>query len=272
MVSQLPKKITSVHNPEIKRVRLLQQKSRARKKHGLFVIEGMRELKRALHAGYELEQIVMLEGITMPPDLHPVNAEETISLCEVSTTVFEKISFRSSTEKAIFLAKSKSHTLQTLTNLPKHPSILVVEAPEKPGNMGALFRTAVAANMDAVIIVDPKTDVYHPNCIRASLGCVFEIPTATASAKAAHDFLKQYDITILAAALHAKSIPYHHFHYPNSCALVMGAEDTGVSPFWLEHATALLEIPMAGSIDSLNLSVSAGILMYELRKNQNRLP
>ena len=266
------KKITSVHNPEIKRIRLLQQKSRARKQHGFFVIEGIRELRRALHAGYELKQMITVEGFTMPPDLHLVNTQETTSLCEVSLAVFEKISFRSGTEKAIFLAKSKSHTLEALTNLPKHPSILVVEAPEKPGNMGALFRTAVAANMDAVIIVDPKTDVYHPNCIRASLGCVFEMPTATASAKEAHDFLKQHSITILTAALHPKSIPYHHFRYPNSCALVMGAEDTGVSSFWLEHAAVLLKIPMAETVDSLNLSVSAGILMYELRKNQNRLP
>ena len=145
---------------------------------------------------------------------------------------------------------------------------MVIEAPEKPGNIGALYRTAVAADFDAVIIANPKTDFYNPNSIRSSLGCLFLLPTALASSEAAIDYLKQKEVLIAAAALVPGAQSYDAFEYPTPCALVVGTESTGLDQQWIEAAHHQLIIPMASAVDSLNLSVSAGILMYQARGNK----
>jgi TrmH family RNA methyltransferase len=145
--------------------------------------------------------------------------------------------------------------------------ILVAEAPEKPGNIGALLRTADAANVDAVIIANPKTDIYNPNIIRSSVGCVFTNQIATGSTTEIIKFLKGLNIDIYCAELKA-SVNYHTQDYTKPAAIVVGTEATGLSDEWLQHSTQNIIIPMQGEIDSMNVSVAAGILIFEAKRQR----
>ena len=165
----------------------------------------------------------------------------------------------------IAVAEAKSHALSDL-KLKDNALILVIEAPEKPGNIGALLRTAAAADFDAVIIANPKTDLYNPNSIRASVGGIFRMPIALDQSKAVITYLLDHEIFIATAALKEGALPYHEFEFKTPCALVIGAEDTGLHDDWLENTHQNIIIPMSEKVDSLNLSVSAGILMYEAKK------
>ena len=257
------KYLSSNKNPEIKFLRLLSQKSKERKKRFLFVIEGIRELKRALAGRYTIISIFIEEG----HEKEFVNITKKLSESEqylVSKNVFEQISFRSGSEKIIGIAQSKEHHLD-LFSLKKNTLILVIEAPEKPGNIGAIFRTAVAAEFDGVIIANPKTDFYNPNSIRSSLGCLFLLPTAIASTDKVIEYLIKKEFFIATAAIHEDAIPYNKFNYKAPCALVLGSESSGLGAKWFEASNQHLIIPMSKYIDSLNLSVSAGILMYQAK-------
>lgn len=263
------KPLSSPKNPELKRLRLLFQKSRERKKQGVFVIEGLREIQKAIGNHYEFESVFFQAGSTeeftgLFPNL------DKISCFEVEKTVFKNISIRSGSEKIIAIAKNKAHTLGDL-NLPENALILVIEAPEKPGNIGALYRTAAAANMDAVIIANLKTDFYNPNSIRSSLGSIFLLPTAITTSNEAITYLKEKGFSINTAAIETNAIAYDQYEYKTPCALVMGTESTGLDQSWLKASTQHLIIPMAKTVDSLNLSVSAGILMYEAQRKNNKL-
>lgn len=181
--------------------------------------------------------------------------------------MFNKVAIRSNTIQMVALGKQKKHPLSELKCSSKS-LIMVVEGAEKPGNIGALLRTAAAFEWDAVLIADAKTDLYNPNVIRSSLGGLFFVPIAVASSTEILSYLKYHKFTIATAALSDNSISSQNFDYPLPSALVVGSEDCGVSPIWLEEATQIVKIPMSTNIDSLNLSVSAGILMYEaLSKN-----
>ena len=264
------KKITSAHNPLIKRYRLLQQKSKERKRQGCFVIEGFREMERAQHAGYKWDSLLIREGAlkTKHFPLHTWGTHTPIF--EIETELFDKISYRSGSERTLGIAKMKSHTLDELQLLNK-PLLVVVEAAEKPGNIGAILRTAAATRIDAVLFADAKTDLYNPNSIRASLGGIFGIPIAQDSTSNTIAYLKENEITPVAAALSNISISHHQFTYPPPCAIIMGSEADGLSDSWLSESHVHVKIPMHGQIDSLNLSVSAGILIYEMLKQNNRL-
>ncbi|MEK9613235.1 MAG: RNA methyltransferase, partial [Flavobacteriaceae bacterium] len=188
----------------------------------------------------------------------------------VSSAVFQQLSIRSGSEKILAISHSKTHELSKL-KIDRDSLILVLEAPEKPGNIGALYRTATAAQMDAVLIANPKTDFYNPNSIRSSLGSQFLMPTAIATSEQVVSFLRKNQFQIATAALHPDAIPYDTFDYTPPCAVVMGTESTGLNKEWLENTDQHLIIPMDKSIDSLNLSVSAGILMYEAIRHKKSL-
>lgn len=257
------KYLSSIKNPEIKRLRLLTQKSRERKKLDLFVIEGQRELEKAMLGGYNISSLFIEEN-------HELELNELIGKIQqseqflVSNNVFKQISIRSGSEKILAIAHSKKHDFSSL-KLKSDALILVIEAPEKPGNIGALYRTAAAAQMDGVIIANPKTDFYNPNSIRSSLGCLFTLPTAIASTKEVINYLNKKGYFIATAALNHEAVNYRNFDYKTPCALVMGTESVGLNKEWLEASNQHLIIPMSNQVDSLNLSVSAGILMYEAR-------
>ncbi|GGW66386.1 rRNA methyltransferase [Winogradskyella epiphytica] len=261
------KLISSPQNPLIKQLVLLKEKSRSRKKSGQFLVEGKRELALAIEGGYKVETLLFL------PELFSEYEAETISqngieIIEISKEVFQKLAHRDTTEGVIAVVQSKHHRLNDLKFKSKTPLILVAEAPEKPGNIGALLRTADAANVDAVIIANPKSDLYNPNIIRSSVGCVFTTEIAMASSDEAIAFLKNNDINIFSAILQ-ESKPYHTHDYTLATAIVVGTEATGLTQEWRVAATQNISIPMQGVIDSMNVSVAAGILIFEAKRQRD---
>ena len=176
---------------------------------------------------------------------------------------------RDSTEGIVALAKAKNHDLSQLKIKNKNPLILVAEAPEKPGNIGALLRTADAANLDAVFIANPKTDLYNPNIIRSSVGCVFSRNIVMADTGTIISFFKENNIKIYCAALSA-SLPYTEVDLTEPAAIVVGTEHSGLSNEWLSNSFQNIIIPMEGQIDSMNVSVSAAILIFEAKRQRRK--
>ena len=184
--------------------------------------------------------------------------------------MYEKVAHRETTEGVIAVAKAKDLSLENLKLSSENPLILVAESPEKPGNIGALLRTADAANIDAVIIVNPLTDFYNPNIIRSSVGGVFTVPLATGSTKEVIAYLKRNNISIYSAILQ-ESVPYDTIDYRTPSALVIGTESTGLTEEWRNDSTAKIRIPMEGKLDSMNLSVAAGILIFEAKRQRKHI-
>ena len=255
--------ITSLKNPKIKDLLSLSEKSRERRERGLFVVEGLREVSRALAAGYEAQTLFVCEEYLGEP-----LAVEPEKVFPVSKEVYGRIAYRGGTEGVVAILRTKVRLLEELT-LRDNPLILVLESVEKPGNIGAVLRSADAAGVDAVLICDPLTDLYNPNLIRASLGALFSVPTLCCTSQEAATWLKRHGIAILTAQLQDSEL-YYDTDMTHGTALVMGTEDRGLSPFWREQADAHIRIPMAGMMDSLNVSVSAAILCFEAVRQRNR--
>lgn len=262
------KKIESLQNPLIKQLIKLKDKSRERKKLGLFLIEGTREISLALMGNYQLKTLLVSEEIDLQNELKKFTLPSAVEIIELSKEVYKKLAYRESTEGLIAIAYSLPLDLNTLKFTTDTPLILIAEAPEKPGNIGALLRTADAANIDAVIIANPKTDLYNQNVIRSSVGCVFTTQIAMGSTSEILTFLKGKNIAIFGAALSA-SIPYTEVDFKQACAIVMGTEATGLSEEFLSNTSQNIIIPMRGKIDSMNVSVSAAILIFEASRQRN---
>lgn len=263
------KKIESLQNKTIKHLLQLQTKSKWRRKEKLCVIEGEREILLALEAEYQIETLFFCSDFILEKDWK-VYQSSVKEIIEISAEVYQKIAYRNSTEGLIGIAKTKKHQLEDIKFKNKSPLILVAEAPEKPGNIGALLRTADAANLDAVIIANPKTDLYNPNIIRSSVGCLFTTHVFTGSTRKIIDFLNAKDINIYCATLQ-NSNSYEKENYQNATAIVVGTEDDGLSQTWRENATQNIIIPMEGKIDSLNVSVAAAVLIFEAKRQRNNL-
>ncbi|MDE7089545.1 MAG: RNA methyltransferase [Prevotella sp.] len=250
--------ISSVQNPKVKRLLALQQKSSERRKTGLFVVEGHRELQHCLNAGYEVDTVFSLEPLTLD-----------FGQCfQVTSQVYERMAYRGSTEGVIAIVKARSLMLSDL-RLSDHPLIVVLESVEKPGNLGAILRSADAAQADAVIVCDPLTDLYNPNLIRSSIGAVFTVPCVACSSQECIDFLKARHIRILTAQLQDSHL-YYDTDMTYGTALVMGTEDTGLTDQWRKVADAHIRIPMLGRLDSLNVSVSTAILLFEAVRQRQK--
>ena len=256
----MTEKITSTQNPKIKRLQALQQKSSERRQSGLFVVEGRRELMHCIETGFTIDTVFWcpdVEGGTEPLPSWPSD----MRLYEVSKEVYEKVAYRGSTEGVIAEVRTRQLTLEEL-QLPERPLIVVVERVEKPGNLGAILRSADAAGVDAVIVCDPLTDLYNPNLVRSSVGAVFSVPCVACSSEACITFLKAHGIQILTAQLQDSEL-YYNTDMRRATAIVMGTEATGLTGAWRQAADAHIRIPMLGRVDSLNVSVSAAVLMYE---------
>ena len=273
----MTKQITSIQNPFFQHLVLLKYKSKARKTSGLFLIEGEREIILALKGDYRLETILYYPKLFSEEQLNNLTTQQPnnsttqqLNIIEVSKEVYQKLAYRETTEGVIAVAKAKNLSLENIVFKTENPLILIAEAPEKPGNIGALLRTADAANVDAVIIANPKTDLYNPNIIRSSVGCVFTNQIAVGTTSEIIQFLKENNINIFCAALQA-SVEYHTQDYTKPTAIVVGTEATGLTNEWLENATQNIIIPMQGEIDSMNVSVTAGILIFEAKKQRNFL-
>ncbi|MGM0934216.1 MAG: TrmH family RNA methyltransferase [Bacteroidota bacterium] len=264
------KQISSSQNKEIKHLHQLQEKSRLRRKEGVFLVEGVREIGLAIKGDFKLKKIFFCEELFSTEKLEELisNSDGKPEITELSSEVYEKLAYRGSTEGLLALFESRENSLSELKIQSENPLILVTEAPEKPGNIGALLRTADAAGLDGVIIANPKTDLFNPNIIRSSVGCVFTTPIATGSTEEIIDFLKQKNIKIYAAALQA-SKEYTKIDYTGSSAIVVGTEATGLGDSWLENSEENIIIPMGGEIDSMNVSVAAGILIFEAKRQRS---
>lgn len=245
--------ISSAQNPRIKQLLLLQQKSSERRKQGVFVVEGQRELQHCLEAGYEVVSHFVC------PDIYQGNFPQPAIL--VSPSVYEKIAYRGSTEGIVAIVRSRQKTLDDL-QLPSNPLLMVLERVEKPGNLGAILRSADAAKADAVIVCDPLTDLYNPNLIRSSIGAIFTVPTVACTSEECIRFLQAKGIQILTAQLQDSHL-YYDTDMRKGTAIIMGTEATGLTDQWRKAATAHIRIPMLGRLDSLNVSVSAAILLFE---------
>ena len=255
--------ITSSANPKFKRLIALLQKSSERRESALFTVEGVREISHCIEAGYKPDCIFFCPGIV---------SEEALPQCRhfaLSAGLYAKAAYREGTEGAIGVFQAIEHPLSSL-HLKDNPLIAVLESVEKPGNLGAVLRTCDAAGADALIICDPRTDLYNPNLIRASIGAVFTVPTAVCTTAQAITFLKSKGIRILTAQLQDSSL-YYDCPMTKGTAIVMGTEATGLSDKWRQAADAHIRIPMLGKLDSLNVSVSAAILLYEaVRQRKDR--
>ncbi|MFZ4670763.1 MAG: TrmH family RNA methyltransferase [Flavobacterium sp.] len=259
------KQITSAQNPYIKSLIQLQEKAKARKQSGIFLIEGMREIELAIKGDYELETLLFVPEVINNLQIFK-SPNLQIELIEISKEVYKKLAYRDTTEGIIAVAKTKSLQLSEL-KLPKNPLTVVMEAIEKPGNIGAMLRTCDAANIDAVIIANPKTDLYNPNIVRSSVGCLFTNQIAMATTEETIDFLIQNKINFYSATLQ-NSTSYHAQDFTQPTALVVGTEATGLSELWREKATQNIIIPMQGEIDSMNVSVAAAILIFEAKRQR----
>nr|WP_315163126.1 RNA methyltransferase [uncultured Flavobacterium sp.] len=258
------KQITSIQNPFIKSLVLLQEKAKARKQSGTFLIEGQREISIAIKGGYEIETLLFLPEICSETEARKLS--KSADLIEINKEIYQKLAYRDTTEGVLAVAKTKSTQLSDL-KLSNNPLILVAEAPEKPGNIGALLRTADAANLDAVIIANPKSDLYNPNIVRSSVGCLFTNQIATGTTAEIIAFLKERKINFYCATLQ-NSNPYHVEDYTKPTALVVGTEATGLTQEWRDAATQNIIIPMQGEIDSMNVSVAAAILIFEAKRQR----
>lgn len=262
------KQITSLQNPLIKKTLVLKDKSRERKKSNLFVLEGARELQLALKGNYSINTLFFCKDLISEQAITDlIKNNSTTNVIEVNLDVYQKIAYRATTEGVVALVKSKNHSLTNLELYNNKPLILVAEAPEKPGNIGALLRTADAANLDAVIIANPKTDLYNPNIIRSSVGCVFTTKIATGSTSEIIAYLKENNIATYCAALTA-SKTYTTVDYTSGSAIVVGTEATGLSKEWLSNSNQNIIIPMEGQIDSMNVSVAAAVVIFEAKRQR----
>ncbi len=259
------KQITSIQNPFIKSLVLLQEKAKARKQTGTFLIEGKREIELAIKGKYEIKTILFLPELISKDQITKLSNDQ-IDFIEINKEVYQKLAYRDTTEGILAIAKTKSLSLSDL-KLPKNPLILVMESIEKPGNIGAMLRTCDAAKIDAVIIANPKTDLYNPNIVRSSVGCLFTNQIATGTTENVIQFLKDKNIAIFGATLQNSNF-YHTQDYTIPTALVVGTEATGLTQAWRDNATQNIIIPMQGEIDSMNVSVASAILLFEAKRQR----
>ncbi len=250
-------RISSTQNPRIKHLMALRQKAQMRRSEQRIVVEGARELRHCINAGFKVETVIYCPDIFDISTL-PVTACEVV---EVTSQVYEKIAYRGSTEGVMAIVEPRQMTLSDII-LGDKPLIVVLEGVEKPGNIGAVLRSADAAHATAVIVCDPLTDLYNPNLIRSSIGAIFTVPCVACSSDECISFLKENNINILTAQLQ-DSEPYYNTPMQGPTAIVMGTEATGLTNAWREAATAHIRIPMQGQLDSLNVSVSTAILLFE---------
>ncbi len=260
---EIEKQISSTQNTRIKRLVELQQKSVARRNSALFVVEGMRELEHCMNAGYEVDTLFFCPEIVNDPATlqHLHELTDKTNSYQVTAKVYSKIAYRESTEGVVAQIVAKNITLQDL-KLKAKPLLIVLESIEKPGNLGAVLRSADASGADAVIVCDPLTDLYNPNLIRSSIGAIFNVPCVACSSQECIAFLKGNGINILTAQLQDSQL-YYETDMSQGTAIVMGTEATGLTNVWREAANAHIRIPMLGKLDSLNVSVSAAVLLFE---------
>lgn len=262
--------IESLQNPRVKSAVKL-RKGNVRKQTGTTLVEGYRELLRATESGWRFKELYICPELFIDPGSEKL-AEEIqnsgIATFHCTEAVFQKISYRDTPDGLMALSPLVGKKLHEL-ELPPNPLLLIAEDLEKPGNLGTILRTADATGVDAVIACDHKTDLSNPNVIRSSIGTLFFIPIAEANSEETLNWLKKNQIQTIAAVPGAEK-EYTQVDLRGGTAILVGAEDTGLSPFWKTQSDTQVSIPMLGRNDSLNVSIAAAIILYEaVRQRRN---
>lgn len=282
----LPEKITSLQNPRVKTLVRLRER-RARDEAGVFFIEGYREVRRALEKSVRLQELYFCPDWFLgenEPALIEQAKQAGAQLFELSKDAFAKVAYRERPDGLLAVAPQWKHSLRDISvgralrptegvdvggkPRPTDPFLLVVEAIEKPGNLGTILRSADAAGCDAVIVCDPVTDIFNPNVVRASTGVLFSVPVVVADSASVHAFLVEKGIRIVATTPDTPNV-YTKVDLRGPLAIVMGSEQYGLSDFWLKESNLLVRIPMAGQADSLNVAMATIITLFEAVRQRN---
>lgn len=257
--------IESLQNPKIKNLLKLQEKSRERKKQGLFVVEGVQENQLAMNAGFEPVEFFICPSIFSESlDL------EAQFQTKVSKPLFEKIAYRGTTGGIIGVYKTKHVDLQDV-QLSEKALIVVLERVEKPGNLGAVLRTCDGAGVDLVVVCDPLVDFFNPNVIRSSVGTIFTNQLVSTTKEELVNWLKKNQIQLFSTYLNEDTKSLYQIEFSKSSAIVFGTEAFGLTDFWVEHSDELVKIPMNGKVDSLNVSNAAAICIYEAVRQKSKI-
>jgi TrmH family RNA methyltransferase len=264
-------RITSTSNPRVKAAARLRGR-RERDREHLTLIDGVRETLRALAGGATLREAFVLPDVLVDQEAHALRerlTEESVPVVELGKDAFQKLAYGDRLDGVVAVAETPPATLDELI-LPPEPLLAVIEGVEKPGNLGAVLRSADGAGVNAVIIADSATDLFNPNIIRASIGTVFAVPVAVASSGEVLEWLRRREIDIIAARVQA-SVDYMQADYRGAVAIALGSEARGLSDPWGELARASVRVPMLGVADSLNVSATAAVLFYEALRQRREV-
>jgi TrmH family RNA methyltransferase len=248
--------ITSLQNPRVKHIVRLRDDKRQRREDGVMLVEGYDEIQLALAAGHQPRTLISAPEL-ISRHIGGIDAESVT----VNRAVFEKISYRENPDGWLAIFPIPHASFEDL-KLSKSPLVIVAESVEKPGNLGAILRTAEAARVDALLACDPRVDLWNPNVVRASRGAVFSVPTVECDSASALEWLQRREIRILAATPSAEAV-YSDIDLCEPVAIAVGTEDEGLSDFWMSNADVKVKIPMLGKVNSLNVSVSTALIVYE---------
>lgn len=264
--------ITSLQNPRVKNaVRL--RSARGRAEQGRIVVDGVREISRAVSAGVELIEVYVCPDACGEDarELATAVASRSVKILTVTPAVFEKLAFGKRAEGLVAIARTPDTSLEDIDLRVERP-IAVLEGVEKPGNVGAVLRSADAAGVNALVVADGRTDLYNPNAIRASLGAIFSLPVCSATSEQTLSWLRGHGVPIFAACVIGASC-YTDVSFRGPCAIVLGSETKGLSHLWRADDITAVSLPMLGSVDSLNVSTAAAVLFYEaVRQRRAQLP
>jgi TrmH family RNA methyltransferase len=257
--------ITSLQNPRVKRIVRLRDEKRQRRADGLMLVEGYDEIQLAISAGHQPQAILSApELVSRQIDISAAEAERIT----VNRAVFEKMSYRDNPDGWLAVFPIPHVSLDDL-KLSESPLVIVAESVEKPGNLGAILRTADATHVDALLVCDPRVDLWNPNVVRASRGAVFSVPVVECDSSVALEWLERHEIHILAATPSAEVV-YSDIDLRRPTAVAVGTEDEGLSDFWMSKADVTVRIPMTGRVNSLNVSVSTALIVYEAVRQRNQ--
>ena len=260
-------KITSIKNDKVKKIIKLRNKNK-RDKYSLFLIEGYRELLRASVSDIKIDSLYFCKNLFLKNNeyklIESIHAKGS-HIYDVDEEIFQKISYRDRPDGLIAIANSFNNDfikLEKIIDRVKNPLLVVLEGIEKPGNLGTILRTCDAVGVDAIIVADPKTDIFNPNVVRASIGTLFSVPIFVQKSENIISFLKKKNIEIISTSP-SSNINYLDENFKNAVAITFGAEQTGLSDIWMKKSTKLVKIPMFGEVDSLNVATSTTVLLYE---------
>lgn len=266
-------KISSLQNPRVKQLVKLRDR-RPRDEAGVFLIEGYREIRRALEKRVTLHEVYFAPSWFLgenEPALIEQARQAGAQLFELGKDAFAKVAYRERPDGLLAVAPQWKRTLADLPSAPdaKPPFLLVVEAIEKPGNLGTILRSADAAGCDAVIVCDPVTDIFNPNVVRASTGVLFSVPVIVAESAPVLQWLRERKVRTVATTPAAKTL-YTDADLRGPLAVIMGSEQYGLSDFWLKNSDQPVRIPMAGQADSLNVAMATIIALFEAVRQRSR--